>query len=237
MTLLSIIQDASDEVGITRPSAIITNADTAIAKMLRMAKRVGLDLAKRGTWTALRSEVTFTATAAETQASIIPADFDRFIPEAFWDRTSRRLISGPLSAVEWQSMMASASQDWSRFYTLRGGAVLISPTMAGGESMAFEYMSRNYCQSAGGVAQATWQADTDTGRLSEELFTLGVIAFYLRAEGQPHTEQMQDYEAMFSREHDADWPDSGVLLAGDIFGERRARDGAPAADGGGYYPR
>lgn len=234
MTLLSIIRDVADETGaVARPSTVITNTDTAVAKMLRMANRVGADLAARGTWSALRSERAFTALAADTQTGILPSDFDRFVPETFWDRSNLRLITGPVPPVEWQSLRATVPSAWKRYFTLRGGAVLIYPQMTGGESLAFEYSSRSFCQSALGVAQTAWAADTDTGRISEELITLGTVAYYLRGEGQPWESQMGEYERLFARLLDNDWPDSGVLAVADIFGERRHFDGTPAPDGGG----
>lgn len=232
MTLLTIIQDAALECDMEPPATVIGNtADIIAQKMLRAAQRTGLDLVKRSFWGELRNVATFTATATEVQANVVPADFDRMIPETFWDRTNRRLISGPVVAARWQSLVATQQPGTdARWFTLRGGNVLIYPTMQGGESMAFEYASKNFCQSTGGVAQARWTADSDTGRLSEELFTLGVIANFQKAEGLPWADSYREYEARIETEVSADQPRVAILSAGDLFGGRRAWGGAPAGD-------
>lgn len=233
MTLLAIVRDAANEVGVNIPATIIGNTDPAAEKLLRFATRVGSDLVTRGTWQVLRTQATFTAIPGEAQPSVVPADLSRVVAETLWDRTNQRLIAGPIPGAQWQSLAATQpAGSWPRWWTLRGGDAYIFPAMQGGESMAFEYVSRNFCASSGGTPQAAWLADTDVPVLPQELFTLGVIAFYLRSEGLPYADAMRDYEMRLISEAQNDMPASGVLSAGDIFGGRRAWPGAPAADGG-----
>lgn len=236
MTLLSIVQDAATEIGTAIPASVVGNGDPSVQKMLRQAHRVGLDLVSRGIWEALRTQRTFEATAGEQQLSALPADMDRLIAETMWDRTNARLISGPVPAAQWQSLVAVyPSGNYARWFALRGGELYIFPGMLGAEDMAFEYFSRNYSTTSSGTPQSRWAADTDLARLPEELFTLGVIAFYLRSEGLPFEHAMQDYELRFQKEAANDQPRSGVLSAGDMFGGQRAWPGSPAAgpDGSG----
>lgn len=236
MTLLTILQDAAQEVGVYPPTTVIGNTDPAIQKMLRQAQRVGSDLMARGTWEVLRTQQTFNATAGEQQLNALPSDLDRIIAETFWDRTNSRLISGPAQGSQWQSLVAAYPQGaYDRWFTLRGGQMFIYPGMVGNESMAYEYYSRSFCASSGGTPQTRWQTDTDVGRLSEELFTLGVIAFYLRTEGLPWEAAMRDYELRVQTEANNDQPRSGVLSAGDIFGGPRAWPGSPAPGPLGSY--
>jgi hypothetical protein len=67
----------------------------------------------------------------------------------------------------------------------RGDDVLIAPTATAGDTYAFEYVSLNWCQSAAAAEQAAWAADTDTGILSEELMTDGIVWRYLYAGFKP----------------------------------------------------
>jgi hypothetical protein len=232
MSLLTICQNASDEVGIDRPVTVASNTNGEVQKLYRMAKKVGLKLMKTFPWQVLRSEQTFTSLATETQTAILPSDFDRFVPETFWNRTDKILISGPVHAVEWQSMKAIAYGDANiPKFAHRGDTVLVIPTLSAGKSLAFEYVSKNWCQSSGSVAQATWAADDDTGIIDEELITLGLVWEYLHAEGLPAGKAGMAYKEYFDALCDNDQPDGNILVAGDIFGGGRHHTGTPAVSG------
>jgi hypothetical protein len=231
MTLLTIGQAVADEVSDIRPQTIAGNTDPDVQKLLRFINKVGNKLMKKSVWQDLRKEQTFTAIAGAEQTSILPSDFDRFITDTFWDRTNNALITGPVSAVEWQTRQAVGSGAGKRFI-YRGGSVFISPDMDGGEALAFEYVSNQWCASSGGTGQTAFAADTDVGVLDEELLTYAAIYEYLAAEGLPSADalrQLLDYVKTLSGN---DQPRSGLLSAGDIFGGRHFT-GSPGS-GGGY---
>lgn len=237
MTLLSIINDVADEVGLPRPAVVIGSTDGAVQKMTRMATRTAHDLVTRVPWRQLRKEVTFTAVAGETQAGVLPADMDRLIAETLWDRTFRRLIAGAIPAVQWQSMKATLpSGGFDRWFTLRGTSIMIYPGMAGGEACAFEYVSRNWCASSGGTPQSAWAADTDVAVLDEELITLGTVASYLRSEGQPWEAARADFEAFLTSQAANNMPSNGTANTAEVWGGVRASPGAPAPNSGSFIP-
>jgi hypothetical protein len=232
MTLLTICQDAADELQLgARPVAVIGNTATDAQTLLRFARRVCRDLATRAPWQAMRMRRAFVATATQEQTGVLPASFQRFIPETMWDLTNGNFIPGPIGPVEWQSLTNSAStanlSPPVRVFTQRGNAVLMFPIPAGNENFAFEYQSGNFCQSAGGTPQNDWLADTDTARISEELITLGVVARFLEANGMPWQSAKADYERRLNVEIRNDAPTERVMSAGDIFGGSRHFQGAP----------
>lgn len=229
MTLLSIVNDAQDEVGVDRTPTVAGNADPLAQKFLRLVNKVGTKLMKVAAWQDLRKEQTFTAVAGAAQANILPDDFDRFVPETFWNRTDIELITGPVSATEWQSLKAN-SYAGTRKYILRGGAVSIIPDMDGGETLAFEYVSNEWCQDSGGTGQTYFQGDTDTGVLDEELLTLALIYEYLDSEGMPTNKAALNFEAYSKTLLGNDQPKVPILAAADIFGGRHFT-GDPGAGG------
>lgn len=230
MTLLTICQAAADQIDLAVPDSIIGSELPEVRKLLRYANKVGIRLMTAHPWQVLRKEKTFTAVSGETQTGILPADFDRFIAETFWNRTGLVLVSGPVSAVEWQGLKAQSYTDTNlpRF-AYRGGDVLILPAPGGSESMAFEYVSNLWCQSSGGTGQTAWAADADVGVLSEELITLGVVYEYLAGEGLPSGQAAADYVDMFTLLTGNDQPSAGIMIAGDVFGAGRHFGGAPPA--------
>jgi hypothetical protein len=230
MTLLSICKNAADEIGIDRPSSVTSNPEPSVQKLLRAGNKVGYSLMKKVAWQALRAEQTFTSLATEQQTGILPSSFDRFVPETFWNRTDYQLITGPVSPVEWQSLKASNYQGNPK-YIYRGGGVYITPTMSAGKTLAFEYVSQNWCQSSGGTGQSAWAADTDTGVLDEELLTRGLVYVYLTSEGLPNAIAGAEFDEYFGTVLDNDQPDAGIMVAADIFGGGRHFTGTPSVSG------
>jgi len=236
MSLLTIVQDAADDIGILRPTSVVGNGDEDVKKLLRMANKVGDRLMRVFDWQIISKEQTFTSVATLEQTSILPSDFDRFIPETFWNRTDIFLISGPITPSQWQGLIASSYSDTeARKFHIRGGSVYVQPVLGAGKTLAFEYVSKNWCQDASSTAQSAWAADTDTGIINEELITKGVIWEYLNSKGLPNAAQAAAYEEYFELLIKNDRPSSEVLVAGDIFGGSHTRHytGAPPVSGRG----
>lgn len=63
MSLLTIVQNAAQEMGITAPTTVIGNSDTNVVQLLALANRAGLELAEdplaAGYWQQLRKQYTF----------------------------------------------------------------------------------------------------------------------------------------------------------------------------------
>jgi hypothetical protein len=231
MSLLTICQNAADEVGITQPSSVVGNTNTEAQKLLRYANKIGNRLMKKVPWETLRTERTFTALNQEIQNEILPSTFDRFVPETFWDRTNRFLLAGPVSSTEWNSMKGSGDVSGRKFL-LRGGVISIYPVPSGGQLYAFEYISNYWAQTAAGVAKEKFTLDTDTSLINEELVTQALIVAFLKSEGLPYLEAQQEYNEYFETMLENDQPSSGIMMSGDIFGGGRHFTGEPGANTG-----
>jgi hypothetical protein len=193
MTLLVIVQHAADRLGLTRPSTVISSPDENARILLGMAQEEGESLADRHTWQALQTEHTFST--ADTVASYaLPSGFDTLIKDTVFNRTSRRRMQGDLSPSQWQETQASLVTMVNPAFRIRGSLFYISPTPTAVETIAYEYVTKNWCESSGGTAQSAWAADTDVGLLDEELFKLGVIWRYKAKKGFDYAEDMNTYE-------------------------------------------
>ena len=234
-----MVQNACDEVGIIKPSAVAASTNPELEKMLRMANKVGKRLQKIFDWQILTKERTFTSVGTEEQTGIFTGitDFDRFIPETFWNRSQQFLISGPISSVDWQGLKATSYSDTERRkFRHRGGLVYVIPTLSSGDTIAFEYVSKNWCAKADATPQSSWILDTDTGLLDEELMTRGIIYEYLANEGLPSQGAAHAYEEYYQALTENDRPSDDILTAGDMFGgvsQGRHFGGAPPVAGTG----
>lgn len=191
-----MIQGAADRLGVVRPSSVVGSADQQVRQLLALAQQEGKELARRYPFQVLVKEKTFTAIAAETQTSVIPSDFDRFVSDTFYNRTKKREVEGPLNAQEWQSYKASTTTVLFDAVRVRGDSLLLAPTPSAGDSYAFEYVSTWWCTTAASTSGtlAAWVSDTDIGILPEEIMTLGIVWRFLRAKGLDYAEAFRSYE-------------------------------------------
>lgn len=203
MSLLTICQAATDEVGLKRASSVIGSSDKTAKRCLRYAIRTGRELVKMSI-PYLVKEATFSTVASQVsydmEDDLSITDFDHFVPFTHWNRTTDRR-QYPIGADEWQLYQSGlASVSINDRFRIRGSdrKIFIEPTPTSVETLAFEYVSKNYCKSAGEAEQSVWTADTDTGILDEELFELGIIWRLLNRMGQPYGEEKAEYQSMLN---------------------------------------
>ena len=209
MSLLSIIQDVTDELGLPRPSAVIAATDNTTRGLLRMANRAGRELRDSahplGGWTILAREHPFTTVNAQAEYTL-PTDFRRLINDTAWDRDAFWEMRGGLSPQEWQAVKSglAISPALRRRWRIKRSATaathakrfFVDPTpTVTGEDLVFEYISENWLtDSAGDTGANVWEADTDVAILEEGLITMGVIWRFLRARGLAFETQLIEYE-------------------------------------------
>jgi hypothetical protein len=156
------------------------------------------------------STVTLNQAAATTGAGLyvfgqsdyaLPSDFHRVIDGTLWDRSRFWSLRGPMSPQQWQlyksSVIGRASiQRRFRFRNIAGANVFsVDPVPTdNGSALVFEYVSKSWCQSSGGVAQTLWEADTDTPTLDEDLMLLGIRWRVKRGLGFAYQEELNEYE-------------------------------------------
>jgi hypothetical protein len=196
MSLLTLIQNVCDELTLPRPSVVAGGTDQQIRQLFQLANTEGRSLAKRHGWQVLTSEQTFTTTATTVQvtASAIPSDFAWILPETMWNRTSRRRVYGPIDNQEWQEIQGSSIQSINPAFRIRSNTIHITPAPTTGQTVAYEYVSKNWCQSSGGTAQSVWTADSDTGKLDENIMKLGIIWRFKAVKKMDYATELSNYE-------------------------------------------
>ena len=190
MTYLSIVQDALVLLGLPKPGSVASSSDPAVLSMGAMVNQTGKELMHRHAWEALQTEKTFTTVAQAVQTDAIPSDFDRFINNSLYNRTQRRRLFGPLSPQKWQRRQALTTAGIYGYFRQRGGSLLIDPVPTAGETIAYEYVTKNWV--TGDAASMT--VDIDTALIDENLLMLGAIWRFLDARGLEYAERFRTYE-------------------------------------------
>jgi hypothetical protein len=195
-SLLSIVQDACDRVGLVRPSSVVGASDHQVRQLFALANQEGREQARRYGWQGITFEQTFTTVAAEAQPGALPADFDRMVTGTFYNRTKTRPVTGPMTAPEWADYKGRLASIVFDAFRIRGDAILIAPVPAAGETMAFEYVSKNWCGGGEDTTpdQPAFVSDDDIAFLDAEAMTQGVLWRFQRSRGLDYAETFQAYE-------------------------------------------
>lgn len=200
MSLLTIIQRVTPRLGLSKPASVVGNTDSQVMQLLELANEEGEELASRFNWQALVKENTFTiSTGSRDQGALNSAvvsagDFDYLLNDTIWNRTNTEIIWGPLDAVNRQTYKAfPVTGPYQRFW-IQGGNLYLDPAPTSADSAAFEYKSTHWCESSGGTGQDEWSADTDVGRLDENLMRLGLLWRWKQAKGLDYAQEFDAYE-------------------------------------------
>lgn len=197
MSLLTLIQKCHKRVGLNAPNAAMSSTDENVVRMIELANEEGEELWGRGDWQTLVREETHTTLAAESQGlitTICGTDFDHICNDTFWNRTKNRRWY-PVDNVTWQTMKASGITGPVEYFRLRGNSLLAIPTPTAGETLAFEWVTKHWCETSGGSGQSAWAADTDVSRLDEGIMLAGLVWRWKKAQGLEYAEDFSQYEA------------------------------------------
>jgi len=207
MTLLTLSQNVTDEIGIARPLTIIGNNNQDARRLLQATNRTGKELAKKR-FVLLIQEHTFSSIANEDDYPL-PTDFQFFIPETMWNRSNSWRTMGALDAREWQSLKSGLATtlvtDAFRIKAkLAAKRIFIDPTPSGVENFAFEYLSDAWVREIGTATDGQDQffnaftLDAQESLIDENIVELEVIWRMLRAMGEPYFDQRDEYDHQVS---------------------------------------
>lgn len=206
--ILTLVQDAADDLGLTRPFALFAysdEGDTSDRKLLRALVRTCTTLAARHDWQALQARHQWTATATVLQAGALPVDYLRMVPGTFWAETRRLEVIWPVLASDWHAHEAGISPITTPSAIQEGNTIKVLPQPAAGEIFAFRYIRNRIGMAADGTTpRARFAADNDVAVFDDELVTLGIILHYRKIERLDSAADEVTWERMISDRIKAD---------------------------------
>jgi hypothetical protein len=127
----------------------------------------------------------------------LPPDYIKEIPQTEWDRTNRWPLMGPQSAQDWQSFKSGIVYAGPRErFRIVGNTYAINPPPPNGLVFGFEYISGAWINSAGGVAQTTFQSDTDTFVFPDSLLITGLKVQWKQSKGLDSSFDLAEFRAL-----------------------------------------
>ena len=139
-------------------------------------------------WSILRTYDDSTVTLVDAQQTYtLPADFDRLVPNTFWDTTNDRRVLGGVTPYTWAAAKGiGVTPVISKRFQVRGTNIeFLDAIGAGdaGDTIALFYVSKNHCANSASAPQAAFSSNDDTTRLDDYLVELGVLWRFRRAKG------------------------------------------------------
>lgn len=200
-TLLAACQHVCRVCQLDVPSQITGGTADTQKLLLACAQEAGESLYRRYNWAALVREYTFTTTSG-TDAYALPSDFGRFVDGTVWDRANFEEMRGPLSAAEWQAFKSSAlgsgvglPRRWRARFSSGALRFTIDPAVTStGDTLVFEYVTNQWCESSGATGQTEWKADSDVFRIDDFLLRLAIKWRVLERLGMAYIEARDECE-------------------------------------------
>jgi hypothetical protein len=195
-----IINDAALELGLAPGTAVDPYSlnDPNMKRLCGLLKSWGRREWRRKRWSQFEVEKTFVT--VQDQASYpFPDDFGQIIDQSEWNRTTRFPLSGPVLAEDWQYLKAAVTGVLFRLlFRYRQQQIVIYPdtNTPGGQTIAFEYVSRWWVQSAAAAAP-----DKDAPTAKDDLIWFdplmavkGLVLEFKKATEQDTTQAQQDFD-------------------------------------------
>ncbi len=215
-TLLQIIQRAADLLSIPRPLEVVESTDQQVRQLYALANEEGDELSGSHDWQALRRQYTFTTVAQADQTSALPSDWDRFIANTFFNRSTMRTVIGPITPQQWQAIQAQPQLNRVFLaFVERDGKFLVTPTPAAGETIAYEYISSNWAKTTDGDPLPQFESDTDETYLDPKLFWLGIRWRFLKSKGLDYAEDFRTYQSERNQKMARDGGNTMLSTTGD----------------------
>lgn len=198
MTLLSVVKDVCEVVGVQRPSLVFGNLidkrtmEEMAALATEMAQRIAYDSGKD--WTILKKVATLTGDGV-ADAFNLPADYKRMLlTSELWKSTS---IQTPMAyIVDTNEWVRRRNQPWTSAWgewTMLGGQIVIQPVMGVGVTATFGYLNKNCIALASSGVGDTFMADDDNFILGDRLLKLAMIWQWKANKGSPYAEDLATY--------------------------------------------
>lgn len=226
--LLQIIQRACDELTLNRPAAVIAATDPQIRQLLAFVQAEGRFLMEDYDWSFLRVLYTF-STSNGTSTYAVPSDFDRYIPDTFWNRTQDKQLFGPETAQADRYRQESISGQVSTRQWFRhiGSNIQIFPTPTATETIVYEYISNKWARSSGGTAQTEFLVDTDLSYFDPYLLISGLKLRWRAAKGLDAQAAFAEYDRKYSTAKGKDNSGETLLLVPSDASEFIGMDNVP----------
>lgn len=209
-TALQIAQQAMGEIGMPRPTTLVSGASETGTQLLFLLNGIGEKLARLPLWSETRAEWLITTTTADSYD--LPQDWLVPLVGTTWDRTGKWPLLGPKVPSEWQYLKSGfgVAAPQYRFRFMNGQFVLF-PAPAAGLTLVHEYLSANWVyglstptSTSADVAKPRITADSDYPLFDDLMLITALKLAFREAKGLDSSKVQEEFEDMM----EAAWSNS-----------------------------
>jgi len=198
-TLLELVNKVNSRQGLPQVTQVLSSQDSQVLQLAALLNEELEEITDIYAWSDLKQEAVFTSVATESQGAITtiaPNGFLWIIKDTIYNRTRRLPIFGPMTARNWQFLKALPTTGPFDKYYIRGGQLLVNPTMTAGHVCAFEYASSQAVLAVDGITKkSAFTADDDSCLLPEKVILAGLRWRWKREKGLDYEEDYVRWQA------------------------------------------
>jgi hypothetical protein len=219
LTLLETVRRAMLALGLREPTSVTSSSDKNVRTLHSLANDCGLELLSEFAWQFLNRDFTITTTGATTYA--LPEDFQYFLSDTEWNRTSKNPLL-PTDAVSWAQLKARslAGATVALLYQVSEDLLELYSAPSTTQTLVLPYISRSWAESSAGTAQDNLLDDSDIILYDQTLFRKKLVLAWKSARGFDTTAAEREYQDALSSAQSADTPVRTIIaLPGGGIGE------------------
>lgn len=222
-TVLQLLQDKCDMMGLPTPAALIGATDKSTKQYRAVLLEVIQDLGEFR-WQQQTLRRSFTTIAAQDQgllSSLFGADYCGLVRDSMWNETRHMRVFGPMTGPVWEALQTLPNAGPEFQYFIQRDHLLISPAPVVGETIAAIVESKYNVIAADGVTyKERVTVDSDTLVFPDNVVKRGFEYKWKRQKGESSwVDIFNDYQTLVARNIANDtmaklsldvWPNKGI---------------------------
>ena len=208
------VRDVMQSIGLTAPPTIYDSNDKTAKQMWRLATEIGQQLIDQYDWQALGKEFTIT-TDGVTLDYDLPVDFNNFISDSEWNRTTRLPMIGSLQQFEWQMLQARSlgGTTVALMYIIDDEQVRFYSVGTTAQTLVLPYSSRGWVVEADGVTKRdNLHADDDVILYDPQMFKAALKVAWFSSRGFDTSAVTAEYNRCYQAAVAKDAPGRSLTL-------------------------
>lgn len=194
MTVLTVVQDVSMTVGISRPLQVFGSTKREMLEMQSVVNEAATVILQAFDWQRLKKKHVITGDGV-ADSFPMPADYRRMLKKGrIWNQ---RYYWQPQHIVDldtWMEMTEQGTPVVSPIWTIYGDEFHFLPVIPATETAKFFYISNLMVRGPASEPKTAFNNDGDTFVLEERILKLATIYLWKQDKGQDFAAELADYE-------------------------------------------
>ena len=157
-----LISDVMRSMGLTPPATVFGSSNAIANQLVELSDEVGIFLlgVNPAGWKFFEREQLITGDGVDTVFPV-PEDWEAYIGNAMWDRSSSNPSVGPLAEFEWQSIKArtAAGSSFNTLFRMEDENIVFYQAPPTGHTLYFAYRGRGWLKNGTSYYDAIHAAD------------------------------------------------------------------------------